>query len=77
LWVWRYRVTKHREELPKEARLRYIQDVGTLVALLVINDRARDASMVYDAALGVVNDVDFRTIMDAAMTGHLPDRRPR
>jgi hypothetical protein len=79
----RYQVSKKHEEsqppqkhpFPKLARELYIHDVATLVALLVINGRADDASRAYEDALLVLNDDDFRIILDAAMTGHLPDRR--
>lgn len=75
-----YRLSEHHEEsrserdisIPKFARNHYIQNVATLVALLVINDRAEEANKAYNDALEVLNDDDFRTIMDAAMTGHLP-----
>lgn len=78
-----YCVSKRHEELeppspipaPKLARKHYIENVATLVALLVLNDRAEDAKEAYDEALGVLDDDEFRAIMDAAMTSHLPERR--
>jgi hypothetical protein len=78
----RYGVLKHHEESRpvgdiQLARKLYIRDAATLVGLLALNDRAEDARSAYNAALRVLNDDDFRTVMDAAMTGHLPERRPR
>jgi hypothetical protein len=60
---------------PPFARRNFIENVATLVSLLVINDRREEARAAYDAALRVIDDDDFRTIMDAAMAGHLPEPR--
>jgi hypothetical protein len=80
-----YRLSRKFEEsrpecdipIPRFAREHYVQDIATLVALLVLNNRVEDANTAYNAALRVLNDDEFRTIMDAAMTGHLPDYRSR
>jgi hypothetical protein len=80
-----YRVSKRIEDsrptrgfpVPKLARTHYIRNVATLVGLLVLNDRVDDARKAYNASLAVINDDDFRTIMDVAMSGHLPDIIPR
>jgi hypothetical protein len=79
-----YRVVDRHEEsrpqggipMPNLARRQYVQNVATLVALLVINDRPDDASMAFEEALQVVDDDDFRSVLDAAMAGHFPDRCP-
>lgn len=78
-----YRLSKNFEDarpergipIPKLARKHYSQNVATLVALLVLNDRPHDADAAYKTALQVLDDPEFRLIMDAAMTGHLPDCR--
>ncbi|MCY2987424.1 MAG: hypothetical protein NTY19_06105 [Planctomycetota bacterium] len=79
-----YRVAKRHEEsrpqcgipVPKLARRFYVENVATLVALLIINDRPGDARMACNEALQVVDDDDFRLILEAAMAGHLPSRSP-
>ena len=79
-----YRLSKQFEESrpvsdvppPPFARRQFVDDVATLVALLVINDRAADAENVYANALKTLNDDDFCMTMDAAMTGHLPNSQP-
>lgn len=76
-----YRVTNQYEAtrpvqrfpVPKLARPFYIRNVATLVALLALNQRIDDARTAYNDALAIVNDDEFRTIMDAALSGHLPD----
>ena len=80
-----YRISKRHEEsrpdrgfaVPKLARTHYIREVATLVALLVLNDRVDDARTAYSDALAIIDDDEFRTIIDAAMSGHLPESRPR
>jgi hypothetical protein len=80
-----YRVSKQHEEsrpdggfpVPKLARTHYIRNVATLVGLLVLNDRVDDARTTYSDALVIIDDDEFRSIMDAAMSGHLPESRPR
>ena len=59
---------------PATARNLYVDDVATLVALLVINHRIEDAKWAYQEALQVFDDDEFRKVMDWAMTGHLPTR---
>ncbi len=80
-----YRISKQHEEsrpdcgypVPKLARTHYIRNVATLVGLLVLNDRVDDARTAYSDALSIIGDDAFRTIMDAAKSGHLPESRPR
>ncbi len=61
-------------EIPKHAWRSFVKNVATLVALLVLNGRNDDASAAYEAGLAVIDDEEFRTILDAAMSGHLPER---
>ena len=78
-----YRTTKRLEDsrsrselrIPKMARTHFIHDVATLVVLLVINDRADDALSACGDAFKVLDDDDIRTIMNAALSGHLPAHR--
>src|SRR5262245_46444849 len=56
----------------KLARTFYMHDVGTLVGLLALNRRSDEAAQVREEALAVVDDAEFRAVLDAAMTGHLP-----
>jgi len=78
-----YRVSKEFDESLSEqeapdfnfARQGYVDELATLVALLVLNDREDDAESACKAALEVVDDADFRTTLDAAMTGHFPDKK--
>lgn len=80
----RYQVSIQHEEsiakrgypAPKFARSHYIGNVATLVALLALNNRVDDARAAYNDALAVIHDDEFRTILDTAMSGHLPLRRP-
>jgi hypothetical protein len=80
-----YHLSKQHEEslpeigfpIPRLARPHYIEKVATLIALLVVNDRADEARTAYATALEIIDDTDFRTIMDAALTGHFPDRQMR
>jgi hypothetical protein len=59
---------------PAFARGYFIEDVATLVSLLVINNRKEEARAAYDAALQTIDDEAFRRIMDAALAGHLPEQ---
>ena len=76
-----YRMTKDFEEAepaeggperPKVALLLYAREVATLVALLVLNRRPDEAARARDEALAVADDPGLRTLLDAALTGHLP-----
>jgi hypothetical protein len=58
--------------IPKNADLHYIRDVGTLVALLVLNGRTVDAMKAYFAALQVVRGENCRQVLGRAMAGHFP-----
>lgn len=60
---------------PPTARRHYINKMATLVALLALNHRTSEAREVYEDSLLVLDDDEFRTTMDAAMTGHLPPGR--
>jgi hypothetical protein len=78
-----YEVMRGREEtkLPGEwspppvARRLYTHDVATLVGLLVLNHRVEEADRVHAQALTVLDDEEFRALLSAAMTGHLPPPR--
>src|SRR5262245_46521449 len=59
---------------PKLARIFYIRDVGTLVGLLALSRRSAEAAQVREEALTVVDDDEFRAVLAAAMSGHLPSR---
>ncbi|MFO0916226.1 MAG: hypothetical protein U0795_24925 [Pirellulales bacterium] len=60
---------------PKLPRTDYLHDMATLVGLLVLNGRVDEARMAYDDALEIVHDDEYRKILDAAMSGHLPEAR--
>ena len=53
----------------RHAREFYIEEIATLVALLVLNDREADARTAYESALKVLDDEHFRTVLDHAMRG--------
>jgi hypothetical protein len=57
---------------PPLARSFYIHDVATLIGLLVLNHRAEEAASAHEQALTVLDDAEFRALLVAAMTGHLP-----
>ncbi|MEZ6068955.1 MAG: hypothetical protein R3C10_01525 [Pirellulales bacterium] len=58
---------------PKVAGTLYANNVATLIALLVINDRPAEAKAAHDEAIQVCGDADVKTIIDAALLGHFPD----
>jgi hypothetical protein len=60
--------------VPKFARDHFIADVASLIALLVPNDRTEDSTVTYNSALNVLDDEEFRTILNVALSGHFPDR---
>ncbi|MEZ6074093.1 MAG: hypothetical protein R3C59_16830 [Planctomycetaceae bacterium] len=60
--------------LPRFSRQHFIENVATLAALLVLNDRDTDAQDVYTKSLLVIDDDEFRSTMDAALTGHFPSK---
>jgi hypothetical protein len=60
------------DQPPKLARAFYVRDAATLVALLVLNGRTAEASQARVTALAVLDDEEFRTVLAAAMSGHLP-----
>ena len=57
---------------PRFAERRFIEKIGTLVALLAVNGREEDACAVIDGALAVLNEEEFRRILDSAWAGHFP-----
>jgi hypothetical protein len=61
---------------PKLARTFYVRNVATLVGLLALNRRPDEAGRVRREALAVVDDEEFRAMLDAAMLGHLPPPGP-
>ena len=73
----RFEETRPQREIPIPpiARTHFIRNVATLVGLLVLNNREEEAQTAYSDALNVMDDDEFRTILDAAMTGHFPNRR--
>lgn len=66
-----------RFPIPEVARAHYIRNVATLVGLLVLNDRIDAARTAYNEALAILPDDEFRAILDAALSGHLPEQHPR
>ena len=60
---------------PPLARSFYMHDVATLVGLLALNHRAEEARSARAQALTVLDDEEFRGLLDAAMNGHLPPPR--
>lgn len=50
--------------------------VGTLVALLVVNDRMADARRIVDEAVKVRGDSAFREFLDSALRGEVPPPWP-
>ena len=61
---------------PRLARTFYVRDIATLVGLLALNRRPDEAGQVRGEALAVVDDEEFRAMLDAAMLGHLPPPGP-
>jgi hypothetical protein len=57
---------------PKVARRFYMNGVATLVGLLALNQRAGEAGRARAEALTVLDDAEFRALLDAALSGHLP-----
>ncbi len=72
-----YEASTQDSDLPDDpfARNYFIEDVATTVALLVLNDRAKEARDCTTKAFTTLDDPDFRRVMDAAMTGHFPKGR--
>jgi hypothetical protein len=65
------------EDQPRKlARAFYVQNVATLVGLLTLTRRTDEAARVRGEALGVMDDEEFRAVLDAAMCGHLPPPGP-
>jgi hypothetical protein len=60
---------------PPLARRFYMHDAATLVGLLALSHRAEEAGRAREQALTVLRDEEFRALIDAAMTGHLPPPR--
>lgn len=83
--VHAYRITRDHEAQraptgrrpPPVARRFFVQDVATLIALVVQDDRHQQAQEVFDAAIGELDDEPFRAALYAAMTGHFPEPWPR
>lgn len=57
---------------PPLARSFYMRDVATLVSLLSLNHRVKDAEVASAQALAVLDDEGFRALLAAATSGHLP-----
>lgn len=58
--------------VPKLARVMYMHAVATLVALLALTQRAEEANRTRDEGLAVLDDEEFRGLLNEALTGHLP-----
>jgi hypothetical protein len=50
------------------------EKIVRLVALLAISNRVTDAHVVIDRATAELESVDFRSELEAALSGHLPER---
>ena len=55
---------------------RFTSDVGILVALLVVNDRADEAHKIANQAREEWDNVDFHKALDSALTGKVPPLWP-
>jgi hypothetical protein len=60
---------------PSFAREHFTLSIATLVALLVLNDRSSEAKEACAQALETLDGPQFRELLDAALTGHLPKPR--
>ncbi len=60
---------------PHLARSFYMHDVATLVGLLSINHRMKEADEASAQAVAVLDDEEFRALLGAAMSGQLPPPR--
>ncbi len=74
-WMSREFDASRPQDVPRTARLLFVHKVAMLAALLVLNDRHAEAREVYERSIVVIDDDDFRTTMDAAMSGHLTSLR--
>jgi hypothetical protein len=70
--VWEDEEPDGEFQPPKHARTFFVRDAATLVALLVLNSRGGEVAKVRTEALAVVDDDEFRAMLDAAASGHLP-----
>jgi hypothetical protein len=57
---------------PPLARSFYVHDVATLVGLLFLNRRLEEATEARAQGLTVLDNEEFRALLAAAMSGHLP-----
>lgn len=60
---------------PETARPRFIQNVTTLIALLVKNDRLPEAKGVEARAIETLDDEEFLEQLKSAMSGDIPSQR--
>jgi hypothetical protein len=60
---------------PPVARSFYMHDVATLIGLLFLNNRTKEADEASAQALVVLDDEEIRVLLAAAMSGHLPAPR--
>ncbi|MEX0727022.1 MAG: hypothetical protein WEB58_13220 [Planctomycetaceae bacterium] len=58
--------------VPPICRKRFVEEVTTLVTLLVLNNRHEEAQSSCSRALETFDDDEFRLSLDTAMTGHFP-----
>lgn len=73
------KLENHREyskfRPPEIARPRFIQNVATLIALLVKNDRLPEAKGVEARAIETLDDDEFLEQLKSAMSGNVPKQR--
>ncbi|MDA0832754.1 MAG: hypothetical protein O2955_10060 [Planctomycetota bacterium] len=58
--------------IPDTSRKHFVENITTLVMLLVLNNRKDEAHRVRYFALETLDDEDFRLSLDTAMSGHFP-----
>lgn len=61
-------------EMEEEDLRHFMCNMATLVGLLVMNGRSNEAILVRDRALQDIDEPDFRTMLEAALAGHLPEQ---
>ncbi len=77
-----YRLIKEREDAEPEvniallscAKSYFVRSVATLIALLALNGRKDEAMDVIKRSLDIVDDNEVREAMEAALSGHFPER---
>jgi hypothetical protein len=59
-------------QIPKTAHKRYVDDIATLIGLLVQNQRVVEANRVHAEALALIGESVFRWDLDAALRDRVP-----